>query len=95
MLAHAVRDQVCAGIQQDRAADLIGPVVVVSHSAQAGFYAADDDGRLLECPADEIAIDDNSVIRALSDDTARAVRICAAAFPGDGIVIDHGIHVAG
>ena len=55
-LAHAVRHHVGARVQQHRSLQRIGPVVVVRQPPQAGLDAAQDDGRVLERAADQVAV---------------------------------------
>ena len=49
---------------------LVGPVVVVGQTAQAGLDAADENGYILVGLADEIAVDHGGVVRALAHDAA-------------------------
>jgi hypothetical protein len=50
-LAHAEDEQVGLRVEQDRAADLIGPVVVVRDAPERGLDAAEHDGHAGETPA--------------------------------------------
>ena len=95
VLAHAIGNQVGAGVKQNRAADLVGPVVVVTEPSKTGLNPADDDRRMLVSPADQVAVDDDGVVRALADDAAGRVGVLVAALLGHRIVVDHGVHVAG
>ena len=94
-LPHAVGDQVCARVQQDRPPHLVGPVIVVGHTAQAGLQPAQDHGRLLKSPPDQVSIDHDRVVRPLSHDPAGTESVLPSVFFVDGIVVDHGIHIAG
>ena len=71
------------------------PVVVVGQAAQAGLNAANENGYILVGLPDEIAVDDGGVVRALAHDAAGSEGVRLPAVPGDGIVVDHGVHVAG
>jgi hypothetical protein len=51
--------QVRLGIEQDRAADLLRPVVEVRDAPQAGLDAADDEGHVGERLAHPLRIDDH------------------------------------
>ena len=93
-LTHAVHQQVRLGIQEDGTLHGIGPVVVVGQAAQAGLNAANENGHILVGLPDEIAVDDGGVVRALAHDAAGSEGVRLPAVPGDGIVVDHGVHVA-
>ena len=95
VFTHSIGNQVGAGVKQNRAADLVGPVVVVAQPSQTGLDAADDDRRMLVGLADQVAIDDDSVVGALANDAAGRVGVLMAALLGHRIVVDHGVHVAG
>ena len=92
--AHAVEQQVRLGVQEDGALHALGPVVVVTQAAQAGLNAADDDGRVLVGLADQIAVDHRGVVGPLAHLAAGGVGIGLPAVLGDGIVVDHGVHIA-
>ena len=94
-LPHAEAHEVGPGVQQDGALHLVRPVVVVREPPQARLDAAQHDGRLLERAADEVAVDDGRVVRAQARLPARRVRVLAAALPGHGVVVHHGVHIAG
>ena len=51
-------------------------------------------GRMPVALADEVAVDDRCVIRALSADAAGGEGVGSAMVMGDGIVVDHGVHIA-
>ena len=93
-LAHAIDQKICLGIEQNGALHLVGPVVVVRQSAQTRLHTADDDGGLLIGLSDQIAIDDRGIVRALADGAAGGIGVKLSAVLEDGIVIDHGIHIA-
>ena len=95
VLAHAVDEDVGARVEQHRALELILPVVVVGQTTQARLDAADDDGRVLERLADEVAVDRDGAVGAVPLFTARGVGIGVATMLGHRVVIDHGVHVAG
>ena len=94
-LPHAEAHEVGAGIQQDGAFELVRPVVVVREPPQAGLDAAQHDGRFLERAADEVGVHDGRVVRAQARLPARRVRVLAAPLPRHGVVVHHGVHVAG
>ena len=94
-LPHAVGDQVRAGVQQNGPPHLVGPVIVVGHPPQAGLQPAQDHRCPFKGPANEVAVDHDRVVRPPSHDPAGRKGIPAAVFFIDGIVVDHGIHIAG
>ena len=93
-LAHAVQQQIRLGIQQNGAFQLVGPVIVMGQTAQTGFDAADDNGNIMIDPANQIAIDHRGIVGPLAHDAAGGKGVVFAALLGDGVVIDHGIHIA-
>ncbi len=93
-LAHAVQEKVGLRIEQNRPLELVRPVVIVRKAAQTGLDAADDDGNVRMGTADEVTVDDRGVVGALAHDAAVGVGVGLAAVLADGIVVDHGVHVA-
>ena len=63
-------------------------------AAQGCFDAADEDGNILVGLADQIAIDHRGIIGPLAHFAAGGEGIGLAAVLGDGIMVDHGIHIA-
>ena len=94
-LAHAVGDQVCAGVEQNGALHVVRPVVVVREAAQTGLDAAEDDRCFLVGAADQVGVDDRGVIRPQPHFPARRVGVHTAALFGNRVVVDHRIHIAG
>lgn len=66
MLAHAVDEDVGARVEQYRALELVLPVVVVGQATQARLDAADDDGGVLERLTDEVAVDRDGTVGAVT-----------------------------
>ena len=95
VLAHAVDEDVGARVEQYRALELVLPVVVVGQAAQARLDAADDDGSVLERLADEVAVDRDGSVGAVTFLAAGSIGVGVAAVLGHRIVVDHGVHVAG
>ena len=95
VFAHSVGNEVGAGIEKDGTAHSVGPVVVVAEPPQTGLNTADDDRCVFVCLADQVAVDNDCVVRALPDDAAGRVGVLMAALLGNRIVVDHGVHVAG
>ena len=63
-------------------------------AAETCLNAADEDGRMPVALADEVAVDDRRVIRALPADTAGGKGVGLPMVMGNSIVIDHGVHIA-
>ena len=93
-LAHAVEQQICLTVEQNGALDLVGPVVVMPQAAETCLNAADEDGCMPVALADEVAVDDRRVIRALPADTAGGKGVGFPMVMGNSIVVDHGVHIA-
>ena len=62
--------------------------------AQTRLDAADEDGNVLVGLADEVAVDRGGVVRALAHDAAGGEGVGFPVVLGDGIVVDHGVHIA-
>ena len=88
-LAHAVDKKIGLRVEQNRALELIGPVVVMREPPKACLNAADDDGGFFVALADQIAVDRHSVVRALSHEAAGRVCVNLPVMAGDGIVVHH------
>ena len=95
VLAHAVGNKVCSGIEENRPADRIRPVIVVGKAAKRCLQASEDDRCLLVYLSDEVAVHDDRAVRPLSHDATRRERVRLPALFGYRIVVHHGIHVAG
>ena len=93
-LAHAVGDDVGAGVQKDRTLERIRPVVVVGEAAQRCLDAAQHDGHVLVRAADEVAVDHVRVVGAQAHLAAGGVEVLGAAVLCHGVVVDHRVHVA-
>ena len=91
---HAVDDKVRARIKQDGALQAVLPVIVVGEAAQARLNAAQDDGRVLEGAADEVAVHDGRMVGARAHAAAGRVGVGATAVLAHAVVVDHGVHVA-
>ncbi len=94
-LAVAVHEQVRFRIEQNRATDLLRPIVEMCNAAQRGFDAPDDDRDILERLAHALRINDDGPVGTLATLTARRVGVIAADATLRGIAIDHRIHVSG
>ena len=67
----------------------------MSHAAQAGFQSANDNRRVLISSSNQVAVYSNCSIRTKSHFPARGKCIGSTMLLGNGIMIHHGIHVAG
>ena len=94
-LGIAKHQQVGLGIEQHRAAHVLGPIVEVRNTAQRGLDSADDDGYIFIGFTGPLCVNDHRAIRSLATLAARRVGIITANAPIGRVAIDHGIHVAG
>ena len=92
---HAVHENIRAGIDQNGAADLVVPVVVMGAPPERRFQTADEDRNVSVCLAHAVAVDDGGAVGAESGLAAGGIVVLAASFFGGGIVGDHGIDVPG
>ncbi len=90
----AVEQDVGLGVDQDRAADLVGPVVVVRDAAQARLDAAEHDRHVLVGLAHPLRIDDDGAVRALAALAVGRVGVVVAQPLVGGVAVDHRVHVA-
>ena len=95
MLSHSVRNQVCAGIYEDTVLHLIFPVIVMCHTSEACLDSTKDYRSFLKSLTNQITVYNNSTVRPQTHFTARRIRILLAVLFCNGIVINHGIHIAG
>ena len=92
--SHAVDQKISLGIQQDRSAHLVAPVIIMPQSAQACLQPADDDRHILIglfCP---IRVDDDCPVRPPARLAARRVFIHLTLMAKDRIIVDHRVHHA-
>ena len=94
-LPHPEDDQVGFGVQQDRAAHLVTPIVVVSQSAQGRLHASRHDRHAFEGLSRPLTIGQRRPIGTQANATARGVGVVVAHFAVCSVVIDHRVHVAG
>lgn len=62
--------------------------------AQTRLNAADENGNVLVGLADKVAVDRGGVVRALAHNAAGGEGVGFPVVLGDGIVVDHGVHIA-
>ena len=94
MLAHAVADQVGAGVKQDRTLQLVRPVIIMSQTAKRCLDAAQHDRNILVRAANQVSVDHRRPIGPESHCAAGRERIGAAMLLGNRVVIHHRVHVA-
>jgi hypothetical protein len=93
-LGVAVQQQVGPGVDQDRAAHLVGPVVVVGDAAQAGLDAADDDGHVGEGLAAAVGVHDRAAVGPQAGHPVGRVGVVGANPALAGVAVHHRVHVA-
>ena len=93
-LAHAVGDDVGAGVQKYRTLERIRPVVVVGEAAQRRLDAAKHDGHVLVRAANEVAVDHVRVVGAQAHLATGGVEVLGATVLCHGVVVDPRVHVA-
>ena len=91
LFAHAVNQQVGGGIEEDGAADIVIPVVIVGEAAEGRLQAADDDGAVGEGLTGAIGVDDGGAVGTMTHLAAGTVEVAGAAALGDGVVSHHGV----
>ena len=91
----AVQQQVGAAVQQDGAAHLVAPVIVVGDTPQAGLDTADHQGHVAIGLPQPLAVDDHCPVGAFVALVAGGVGIVVAPFAVGGVAVDHGVHIAG
>ena len=94
VFAHAVNEQVGLRVENERAADLIVPVVVVRKAAQACLQSADDDGNVAEGLAAAVGVYDGRAVGAKTHAAAGGVEVLRAALFCRRVVRDHRVNVA-
>ena len=94
IFAHAVNEQVGLRVENERAADLIVPVVVVRKAAQACLQSADDDGDVAEGLAAAVGVYDGRAVGAKTHAAAGGVEVLRAALFCRRVVRDHRVDVA-
>ena len=95
MLAHAEDDEVGLGVEHDRAADGVAPVVVMSQPAERGLDAAGDDRHARKRLAGPLAVGDRRAIGPQADPAAGRIGVVVADLLVGRVVVDHAVHVAG
>ncbi|MNN19949.1 hypothetical protein D3C81_1332070 [compost metagenome] len=94
-LGVTVEQDVGAGVDQDRVAYTVLPVVVVGDAAQGRFDAAEHDRHVLVGFLAALAVDQAGAVRTLAGQATRRVRVVGTDFLVRCVAVDHGVHVAG
>ena len=92
-LAHAVTEDIGLAVEEIRAPDSIGPIIVVGQTAQAGLYPANNDGEALPTRADGTDIRNTDAIRTFPAKPSGRIPVVASRLSGARIVVDHGIDI--
>ncbi|EXJ16757.1 hypothetical protein D779_3434 [Imhoffiella purpurea] len=94
-LGIAEQQDVGLGVEQDRAAHLLGPVVEMRDAPQAGLDASQDDACVPVRLARPLRIDGHRAVRPATGLRIRGIGVVRTQTPIGGIAVDHGVHVAG
>ena len=92
--AHAVDEQVGLGIQQDGAAQAVGPEIVMGGAAQRSLDAAQDHRQAGEGLAGQVGIDQTGAVGTRTGLAAGGVGIIMALFAEGRVVGQHGVQRA-
>ena len=93
-LGVAVDQQVALGVGEDRAAHLVGPVVVMGDAAQRGLDAAEHDRHVLVGLAAALRVDDGAAVRPRAALAAGRVGVVAAQPAVRRVAVDHRVEIA-
>ena len=95
MLAHAEDDEVGLGVEHDRPADGVAPVVVMGQPAERGLDAAGDDRHAGKRLARALAVGNRGAIGPQADPAAGRIGVVVADLLVGRVMVDHAVHVAG
>ena len=93
-LTHTVHQQIRLRIQQNRPLQAFRPVIIVGKPPQAGLDTTNENRHILVNLPNQIAIYHRGIIRALAHHTTGSKGIVLPFVLGDGVMIDHRIHIA-
>ena len=93
--AHAIDQHIGLAVEEDGGFEGVAPVVVVGEPPHGGFHAAKHDGRVREKLLEDARIDGRGVIGTETRLPAGGVGVVAAEPLVGGVVVDHGVHIAG
>ncbi len=91
----AVQQQIGLGVDQQRRAHLVLPVVVMGNAAQRGFNAAEDHRHILVRLTAALGIGHAGPVGPLASLAACGIGVVGADLAVGGIAVDHRVHVAG
>ena len=91
----AVDQDIGLGVDQNRAADLLGPMIILRDPAQRRLNPADDDGCVFVGFAAALGIDDHRPVRPPPCRPIGCVAVIVPDAAVGGVVIDQRIHVPG
>ncbi len=94
VFAHPEHQQVGLAVHQDRAADLVVPVIIMRGTAQARFDAANEYRNMRKQTFEHLGIYDRRPVRPFSHDAVVRIIVLVAASFVDRIMIDHGIDIS-
>jgi hypothetical protein len=89
-----VDEEVGLGVEEDRAAHLLRPVVEVRYAPQRRLDATHDQRRVLERLAYALRIDQHAAVGAAACNPVRRVRVVAADATIRRVAVHHRVHVA-
>ena len=93
-LTHAVGQNIRAGIDEDRAANTVIPIVVMCKTAQRCFQSSENDRHITERLTDAVAVDDDGAVGTIAHLSAGRVVVIASFAFGRSIMCDHRVDVA-
>ena len=94
-LGVAVQQDIGAGVDQDRVAHAVLPVVIVGDAAQGRFDAAEYDRHVLVGFLATLAVHQAGAVRTFAGHAAWGVGVVGTDFLVGGVAVDHRVHVAG
>ena len=95
VLTHPVGDEIGAGLQQNRAAHTVRPIVIMPHPSETRLDAADHNRRPLVFSPDQIAVHNHRPVRPVPCLAVRTVRVLVPVLSRDRVMIHHRIHISG
>ena len=90
----AIQQQICFSVNQNGAAHLVLPIVVMRNAAQRRFNATNDDGHIRVSLTAALAVHQHTAVGSLAAYTPCGVSVITADFSISGVAVDHGVHVS-
>ena len=94
-LCVAIHQQIGLGVEENRAAHLLGPVIEMRNTPQTRLDSANDDRHIGIRLTGTLGIDDDRPIGPFATLTARGIGVVTANPSIARIAIDHRIHISG